>query len=265
MTSRSLPSALESYLTLPPPASLILLTSTLACSVNWLTTRFISRALSQDEHGPEAEEQVSILLVSWMRDLAFWKTDIRRGTGLDISKLSQANQFAFIDCFSNPSITIADSEKRITEALSSLNQAADRKVLLVLDNPDILLATASTTTLELNPLLLRLRSHVYSTIVTCSADQPLVSSATGESPSTPIEAETAAFVTAQAHAARLVLSVRELDTGAAKDISGVLRITKGGEIYDLDEHEIDTKEAELLYLVQRDGNAKVFSRGSDYS
>ncbi|KXT13587.1 hypothetical protein AC579_8503 [Pseudocercospora musae] len=263
MTSRSLPSALESYVRLPPEASLILLTSTLACSVNWLTTRFISGALIQDENSPE--EQVSILLVSWMRDLAFWKTDIRRGTALDISKLSQANQFAFTDCFSDPSITISDSEKRITEALSKLSQAADRRILLVLDNPDVLLATASATTLELNHLLLRLRVQVYSTIVTCSADQPLVSSATVESRSTPIEAETAAFVTTQAHAARLVLSVRELDTGAAKDISGVLRITRGGEIYDLDEDERDTKEAELLYLIQRDGNAKVFSRGSGHS
>ncbi|KAF7196790.1 hypothetical protein HII31_01708 [Pseudocercospora fuligena] len=263
MTSRTLPSALEPYLRLPPEASLILLTSTLGCSVNWLTTRFISSALTQD--ASSKDEKVSILLVSWMRDLAFWKTEIRRGTGLDISKLSQANQFAFIDCFSNPSITISDSEKQITDALSMLSQAGGRKFLLVLDSPDILLATASTTTLELNQLLLRLRSQVHSTILTCSADQPLVSSAAGESRPTPIEAETAAFITTQAHAARLVLSVRELDTGAAKDISGVLRVTKGGESYDLDEDERDTKEAELLYLVQRDGNAKVFSRGSDHS
>ena len=106
---------------------------------------------------------------------------------------------------------------------------------------------------------------MHSAILTCSADQPLVSSASEESKPTPIDAETAAFVTTQAHAARLVLSVRELDTGAAKDISGVLRVTKGGESYGLDEDEKDTKETELLYLVQRDGNAKVFSRGSDHS
>lgn len=81
----------------------------------------------------------------------------------------------------------------------------------------------------------------------------------------PTGAETAAFATTQAHAARLVMSVRELDTGAARDVSGVLRITKGGNSYSLDdsdEHD-EIIGAELLYLVQRDGNVKVFNRGTD--
>ena len=87
---------------------------------------------------------------------------------------------------------------------------------------------------------------------------------TTESRPTPIEVETAAFLTAQAHAAGMVMSVRELETGAAKDVSGVLRVTKGGGHDDDDGIGGDeVKEAELLYLVQRDGSVKVFSRGSD--
>lgn len=81
MSSRTLPPALEPYLQLPPETSLILLTSTLGCSVNWLTARFISSALASDHRQQQQEPSpppLAILLVSWIRDLAFWKTELRR-------------------------------------------------------------------------------------------------------------------------------------------------------------------------------------------
>ena len=66
------PSTLEPYLALPPSQSLILLTNTLGCSANWLTSRFAISALN------DATNPTSVVLVSWMRDLAFWKDEIRR-------------------------------------------------------------------------------------------------------------------------------------------------------------------------------------------
>lgn len=152
-----------------------------------------------------------------------------------------------------------------TLAQLSKTQSADRprKITLILDAPDILLATASTAAAALSKFVLSLRSqdHVQATILSVSADAPFLSAATPGStdiPPTPIEVEAASFVTTQAHAARLVLSVRGLDTGAATDISGVLRATKGGDCGD----EAEVKDGELLYLMQRDGNVKVFERGS---
>jgi len=76
-----------------------------------------------------------------------------------------------------------------------------------------------------------------------------------------MDIETAAFATQQAHAARCIMSARELASGAAKDVSGVLSITLGGE-YDVEEKSnVDLREMEMLYLVQRDGAVKVFGRG----
>jgi elongator complex protein 6 len=66
------PSTLEPYLTLPPAQSLTLLTNTLGCSANWLTSRFVISALNH------ASEPTSVVLVSWMRDVAFWKDELRR-------------------------------------------------------------------------------------------------------------------------------------------------------------------------------------------
>ncbi|KAK4555245.1 hypothetical protein LTR86_007541 [Recurvomyces mirabilis] len=284
-TRNRIPAALEPYLRLPPETSLILLTSTLSCTANWLTPRFIAAAINGSSHGdstntqsvPEAREEGStVILASWMRNQAYWKTELRRTmAGMDMDKLIATGKLAFVDCFTNltqlaPEKALSEQETQVTQAIGKAKGAGGR-VVLVLDNPDILLALALTTAHDLNSCLLKLRNQVHSTVLVCNEDLPLVAAATSSQDgmqNTPIEAETAAFLVQQARAARYVLGVRELETGAAKDVSGVLRVTRGGAAYSWDEEEDDVeevKELEALYLIQRDGNAKVFERGTSMS
>lgn len=54
------------------------------------------------------------------------------------------------------------------------------------------------------------------------------------------------------------MSVRELDTGSARDVSGVLRVTKGGG---WEEGGEAVEEREVLYFVGNDGGVRVFERG----
>lgn len=75
---------------------------------------------------------------------------------------------------------------------------------------------------------------------------------------TPVEAEHAAFAIGLAHRARSVMQLRTLETGAARDVSGVLRISRGGG-WSVAEDSLE--ERELLYYIQRDGGVKVFGRG----
>jgi len=83
-----------------------------------------------------------------------------------------------------------------------------------------------------------------------------------------LESNHAALVTGLAHSARLVMSVRGLDTGVARDISGVLRITKR---YGWDKGDEEIREPsgksmgngepeEVLYFVGMDGGVKVWER-----
>ncbi|CZT14435.1 uncharacterized protein RCC_00412 [Ramularia collo-cygni] len=266
--ARSQPPALEPYLNLPPEISLTLLTGTLGFTATFLASRYVGSVLHSTNE-EVADDDAAVLLVSWMRDAAFWKNEIRRGTGLDVSRQSQLGKFAFVDCFSNNAgCTLVEAEKSVLAALSRLSKPPQsegrfKKITLLLDSPDILLATSTTTAAALSKFLLTLRSqeHVQNTILSLSADSPFLSAAvpgSTDSAPTPIEVETAAFITSQAHAAQLVLSVRGLDTGAATDVSGVLRATRGGDCGD----EVEIQEGELLYLMQRDGNVKVFERGS---
>lgn len=133
----------------------------------------------------------------------------------------------------------------------------------MLDAPDLLLATQCTTTQELNNFVMQLRKTANSTVISCSADLPLVVAADQSitKKSLPLEIDTAAFMTQQAHGAQLVMSVHELSSGAAKDVSGTLRITRGGDSEMDSEIGLDVPEMELLYLIQRDGTVKVFGRG----
>lgn len=82
-----------------------------------------------------------------------------------------------------------------------------------------------------------------------AADEPLL-----QEQYTSLEREHAAFVVALAHQADIVLSLRRLKTGTAKDVHGMLRVTRGGG------SGRRVEEKEFLYRVGGDGGVCVFSR-----
>ena len=67
-----------------------------------------------------------------------------------------------------------------------------------------------------------------------------------------------------AHQSRIAIQLRSLGTGAAKDISGVLRVSLGGA-YEAEDGEsgaqAELEEGEWLYQIKGDGSAKVWGRG----
>jgi len=94
---------------------------------------------------------------------------------------------------------------------------------------------------------------VDATILSCAADLPLVADA-----QTPLEVNHANFLLTLAHDVDFTMALRMLDTGTARDVSGVLRITaRDARLEDEDKIE----ERELLYFVGGDGGVKVFERG----
>jgi elongator complex protein 6 len=56
------------------------------------------------------------------------------------------------------------------------------------------------------------------------------------------------------------MSLRLLDTGTARDISGVIRINVG-EGVEMEQGDQKMETRELLYFVAGDGNVRVFERG----
>lgn len=75
-------------------------------------------------------------------------------------------------------------------------------------------------------------------------------------PRTRLEVEHAAFVVSLGHHAAWTVGLRLLDTGVARDVSGVIRVTRGAGVMG----EVEAEEKEVLYFVG-DGTVEVFDRG----
>lgn len=108
-----------------------------------------------------------------------------------------------------------------------------------------------------NARLMTLLKDVHTTVVTVSADYPLVTAH-----QTPLETDHAALLLSLAHQADFIMSLRLLDSGTARDVSGVIRVTVGEQTTD-GEQDIQKRleERELLYFVGGDGGVRVFERG----
>ncbi|CAD6447700.1 2eb11d56-2da5-427e-9962-999d1988cee7 [Sclerotinia trifoliorum] len=287
-TTRSLPPLLAPYLSLPSStsyeSSLILLTSVLGAGTNWVLLRYLSSLFSSTEGNgtgnEDADRETKVVFMSFMRDMNFWREGARK-INLDLDKATLQKRFLFIDgltslylpqtqppasgsgvMLKNPLLpTISQTLNTAITSLSSSSTSQPPKIILIIDNPDYLIASSASPTItqDLNSLLLTLREKVHSTILTVSIDTPLLSSSS--SSQTPLETNSSSFATSLAHEASLILSTRLLDTGAARDVSGVLRITAGGNPVEEVENEGGIEERELLYFVSGDGSVRVFERG----
>ncbi|KDN61718.1 hypothetical protein CSUB01_04419 [Colletotrichum sublineola] len=273
-----IPHVLEGYLALPPECAQILLTGVLGASTNWLVLRhlysYLRKPATNGEEAPLADD-VRVVFVSFMRDFAFWKEGAGR-LGLDLEGLGRSGKFVFVDGLSGlfwqesaaqPAAAAAkgrrvlrgarlpDIQRELEAAVADVS-AAGAKTVLVLDQPDLLLAASGEglTGLALRNMLLDVQEKVHATVAAVAADEPLIASQT-----TTLEKEHAAFVLGLAHAAQTVFGLRLLDTGNASDVSGVLRITAGGDGHDGERGPVE--ETELLYFVGGDGSVKVFGRG----
>ena len=169
---------------------------------------------------------------------------------------------------------LGNIESVVLKCLTASTSEREVKPLLVVDGFDLLLAATSTSATEvLNTMmewrevrysdfddaLLTSSKHAYATIFSAAADYPLIHCS-----NTPLESEHATLVAGLATQAYFVTSLRLLSTGVAKDVSGVLRISRGGACGDVESEAKRERieEKEVLYLVGGDGGVKVFERGA---
>ncbi|KAL3471306.1 hypothetical protein BJX99DRAFT_250561 [Aspergillus californicus] len=176
---------------------------------------------------------------------------------------------------SNGAVALDGLEMDITSVINQLKtstageESGESEVLLVVDQPDLLLAATGPSkgigATEVDELIMGLQQAASATIVTVSADSPLIhnASAFAQQTATPLETEHAAFAVQLAHRAEMVMQIRNLETGAARDVSGVLRVSKGGAWGQRESAngEATWEEKEILYFIQRDGGVSVFGRG----
>lgn len=320
--STRIPPLLQPYLQLPHEDSLLLVTSTLGASANWLLVRLLATALGHSVQDGEVGEGHNVVFVSWMRELEFWKQESRKGVGLDLERFRGENRLVFVDGLTElcldaignghdkdfqktqalpvraspgrampargpaqlapsllPTASMSNSLKSLDlahiktvllNAVSSLNKSMQRRTLIILDNPDMLLAlNPSLTPSAWTSFVLELHRHpcVSHVLTHIQADSSLSGA---NVPPQPLEIAHHNLLVKCAHISRRILGIRVLDTGVARDVSGVIRITE--QMVDwlnlgLDDEsgKIDVdggKGKEFLYQVKGDGSVKVFERGA---
>ncbi|KAI1451219.1 hypothetical protein F4805DRAFT_161512 [Annulohypoxylon moriforme] len=285
MASR-IPPLLDNYLRLPPETSLVLLSGVLGSTTNWLVLRYLYSILStspdivagQDNLDAYNIGDTSVVLVSFLRDYAFWKEGAGK-LGIDLDVLARKGNFIFIDGLiglfhtsqahatkyppdSAPGkkvlshISLQQLYKELGDAVTRVQHSSvEQKTVLIVDQLDTFLAASGgeISSQELRDTLLDIREKVHSCIITVSTDEPLMSPQ-----ATSLEKEHAALAISLAHDAQLIISLRMLDTGTARDVSGVVRVTSGGGNNDAG---MVVEEQELLYFVTGDGGVRVFARG----
>ncbi|KAM3504981.1 hypothetical protein MY10362_003216 [Beauveria mimosiformis] len=275
-SSFRIPPRLEAYVASGPLArdqgSLTVVTAVQGASANWLVLRYLYALLAGGGGGGgRGVEELGVVGVV---------------LGMDLNALCKNGRFAFVDGLTGlcaPAIPgrskgiivgggatttttkTTDSDdvvKACVDAAAARLAAGSRTVLLV-DGLDAYVAMGSGSgAAGAASLIMGLRENVYSTLVTLAADEPLVHMQAAAGTTTRLEREQAALVLGQAHAADQVVSLRRLDTGAAADVSGVLRVVVGPAAAAAASYEDGDGGEELLYHVAGDGSVRVFERGA---
>ncbi|KAJ4358516.1 uncharacterized protein N0V89_003100 [Didymosphaeria variabile] len=314
-----IPPLLQPFVRTPKNDSLLLLTSTLDASANWLLTRFLCDALGSGAKDDDNGGPKNVVLVSWMRDyegrLAFvdglselflpiehddgvaqqrpqnlpttptgmpatrgpQTLPVRGPPGRTAPTTAQASPRTPTTppgLFTLSSTSLDHINDTISTAIASLRPStAATKTLVILDNPDILLATdPNLTPSKQTSLFLSLHTQKSVSHVLVHLQSDLALLATPEKPS-PLQIAQQNLVVKTAHMSTKVLGVRLLDTGVARDVSGVLRVTVNrdswADIATVRDQEDggavqapEEKGIEVLYKVNGDGSVKVFERGT---
>ncbi|KAJ9609094.1 hypothetical protein H2200_006865 [Cladophialophora chaetospira] len=197
--------------------------------------------------------------------------------GLTLDYLEHALDSALASVSTNATASMFTSSEfqpksRFAAFAPSYEIPEDFQPHIIIDGLDFLLASQpSLTTVSVQALLSEFRTRSRDLVLTCNADGPLLQTATSANhdTGTPLERNHAHFLTSMAHQSRWVSQLRGLDTGSAKDVSGVVRVSRGGAA---DDDEItsttgsglpshDLADGEWLYHLKADGSVRVWSRG----
>ncbi|CCE61640.1 hypothetical protein TPHA_0A05660 [Tetrapisispora phaffii CBS 4417] len=239
---------------------LILVTHSEATSPTWLLNALVETIVfgvpyslkaeansSQHQVGKSSSRNVS--LCSFVHDLKFVENSLMK-LKIDV------NQCTFIDCMTNFIVNNIGKSNEVTLKTLVEKFPTNTNGTIFLEQPELLLSLLDDLTSDqlqkmfIIPLMKKCGLLIIASntgLVAIDEDHIAAKELT----------EFKRFFISNMHKALVIMNLKPLDTGRAKDITGTLRITRGGKHNSYD--KIHPVENEYLYLTKRD-STKLFYR-----
>ncbi|ANB12395.1 Elongator subunit ELP6 [Sugiyamaella lignohabitans] len=212
-------------------SDLCLVTSSLEVAPTWLVDTVCGRHVSN-------KTSPTVLITFTERSNIHIK-GIKRYSGSDVSHVPKS-VFSIVDLssslFANGSKTSGDKfvptnldslVEIVAKSITTSRGAQDGsqlKPLIIIEEPDVLLATGLYTWDQVSRFIYDLRQLSSQTFVFANADEPLIQ------PVSPIGENQVKFLTQLIHTSSLLISLRPFETGRADDVTGIFRITRGPRV-----------------------------------
>lgn len=201
-----------------------------------------------------------VVYISFSNNLEFF-TKACKKNGLD---LARERNFKFIDCFTdlfikhitNPEDGVPQVKKLFEDIHNQISKSTNTKRIVFIENPEYLLAATTLSSIDLSNLLVKLNRMCSILFVVSCHTFPQVVDTNVSDPHDPVF-KTSDFLTKLHQRTHLNIYVEPLTTGRAKDITGILTVSKGSIPF---ERGITIDEKSYTYNLSKESNIKLFFR-----
>lgn len=179
-------------------------------------------------------------------------------------ELSRDPNFHYIDCFSelftkhitNPGDALAQVKALFELITSAINKIDSVRKIIFLENPEILICATNITSFDLSNIITRFNRLCRNLYLITNQASPQLVNLSNNDISDPSYKNTD-FVTKLHQRAHLNIHLEPLTTGRAKDITGILTVSRGSLPF---EQGISVDEKSFTYHVSKEWNIKLYFR-----
>lgn len=214
--------------------SVTLVTSTFETSPSWLVHSLLSSVLGKPKNNDNANTAASrqsiqhVVLISFVDKSPLYsrvllKSGINLTTNSQPISSSHSAPFTWIDLSADLASDLPTLRAKIHQQIGN---RPPESTLIIFENPDLLIPLSTVSPNEILELCGSLQSKCASLYFVVNADEELLASANDDG-SGSLEASQSTLVLGLLYRSTVSLAVRPLSTGRARDVTGVLRISKG--------------------------------------
>ncbi|KAK9475832.1 hypothetical protein V1514DRAFT_370194 [Lipomyces japonicus] len=247
---------------------LILVTESKATSASWLLQHYIKAGLSSSPHVSDSNDHRKIVLVSFLQDQHFHFNCLRK-YGIDLT--AKKSSFSFVDGISNffsdgdnkanglTTLYLRASRssswsEQLTNVLRDLS-TDESKPLLIIEGIDVLIPLQVLSASDILNFIFDLYKS-SSTIVVSMRHSPDL-----QNTFTQIGAQHGNLLSSLQRQSHAVISLRPLITGAAEDVTGLIRIVRGGAAVQTPQFDVTVDEFHYFVGEGNLSGVKIFEKG----